>query len=273
MILSLLFAIVTPLATPSVSTQANAVPAPLATTAITYAQDEPEDKRPEVKDLCAKLSKHIGKRGKEDTEALSVIDTLLQEYQKSGPKDRGLIVKTLGKCYEQKRQPLEEGVPNNRLYLTATVALGEMGKDATKTLMKYIGHKKHRADEGLQRELILALGKTKDPSGVKTLTDLLNNKTDSLIGAAAEALGQFTEVDLKVRKDIFNSLLKVLVTTKAVMDGDAADIQARERFDTIAGPISTTLKDLSGHDGARRPEDWQHWWNKNKKKDWDSLED
>ncbi len=264
MILSLLLVITSPLS-PS------ALPAPglIAPAALVLSQDEPEDKRPEVKELCDTLGGHIGKRGDEDTEALKVIDTMLQEYKVSGPKDRGLIVKALGKCYEQKRQPLEEGVPNNRLYLTATVALGEMGTDASKTLIKYIGHKKHRSDEGLQRELILALGKTKDPAGVKTLEGLLNDKTDSLVGAAAEALGQYTELPLEDRKDIFNSLLKVLVTAKTVMDADAADIQARDRFDTIAGPISTTLKDLSGHEGARKPEEWQHWWNKNKKKDWD----
>lgn len=239
-------------------------PAPV----LTSVQDEVPDKRPEVKELLETLKGHAGKRGDEDREAVGVIDKLLQEFPQSGPKDRAAIVKGLGKCFEEKRQDLEDGVKNNQLFLASAVALGEMGTDATKTIIKYIGNKKHRSDMALQRQLILSLGKTKDEAGVKTLLNLLNDDAYVLVGATAEALAQFSEKDQKLRKDIFNELLKLMMTTKSTKDADANDIVSREKWDVIAAPIITTLQALSGHD-ERKPEEWQRWWNKNKKADWD----
>lgn len=235
-------------------------------------QDEVEDKREEIKELVDKLKGHIGKRGDQDTEAIGVIDQLNQEFPESGPKDRAAIIKQLGKCFDVKRQPLSPGVANNRLFLATAICLGEMGPEASKTLLKYVGHKKHRKDITLQRALILSVGKTKDKSAVKSILGLLNDKDNTIIASAAESLANYSEIELKTRKDIFNDLLKILTTAKAVKDGDLNDIFAREKFDAIAGPITTTLQELSGHD-ARKPEAWQRWWNKNKKKDWDEAED
>jgi hypothetical protein len=250
-----------PLSDPTV---AAATPLPVRT-----VQDEEEvpDKRPEIKELLARLKEHAGKRGEEDREAVQVIDNLLGEFPKCGPKDRGSIAKGLGQCFEEKRQELSEGVPDNQLYMAAAVALGEMGGDATEVLSKYIGHKRHDKNLSLQRTLILSLGKTKDVDGVKTLQKLLNDKENLIISAAAEALGEFKEAPQKVRKEIFNELLKLLVTTKALKEQDINDIQSREKYDVIAAPITTSLQLLSGHD-ERKPEEWQHWWNKNKKEDW-----
>ncbi len=111
-----------------------------ASSAVVY-QEEVPDKRPEVKELLDQLKGHADKRGDEDREAIGVIDKLLQEFPQSGPKDRGAIVKALGKCFEEKRQDLEDGVKNNQLFLASAVALGEMGADAKKTITKYIGNK------------------------------------------------------------------------------------------------------------------------------------
>jgi hypothetical protein len=246
-----------------------ALPASSETVPLFVLQDEDEiqDKRPEIKELLGSLKGHIGKRGNEDTEAIGVIDKLLTEYPRCGPKDRGSITKGLGKCLDQKRKDLDEGVPNSRLFTAAAVALGEMGKEATPVISKYIGHKRLKHDLALQRTLILSLGKTKDVTSIKALLKLLNNKDNVIIAATAEALGEFKGAPQKLRKDIFNELLKLLVTTKALKDGDINDIASREKYDVIAAPVTTTLQLLSGHD-ERKPEQWQRWWNKNKKGDW-----
>jgi hypothetical protein len=245
-----------------------ATPSSEVLTVSALQDEETPDKRPEIKEMLATLKGHIGKRGTEDREAVGVIDQLLQEFPQSGPKDRAAIVKGLSKCFEVKRQDLDDGVKNNQLFLASAVALGEMGKDATKTLEKWIGNKKHRKDIQLQRRLILSLGKTKDVGAVKKLLDLLNDNHNIIVGATAEALSQFEEAPQKVRKEIFNDLLKMMMTTKAMKDANASDIVAREKWDVIAAPIITTLQAMSGHD-ERKPEEWQRWWNKNKKKDWD----
>ena len=253
--------------------QAPATPTPLAASPVAAQDDgdegdEIEDKRPEIAELVDAFKDHIGKRGEQDSEAVGIVDQFLQEWDQCGPKDRASIVKALSKAFDQKRRELEDGLPDNKLYLACATALGEMGEFATKDLQKWIGNKKHRKNIALQRRLILSLGKTKDTDAVKDLLDLLNDKDNAIIAAASQALGDFEEAEQKVRKDIFNDLLKLLTTTKALKDSDINDIVSRERYDAIAAPITTTLQALSGHD-ARKPEDWQRWWNKNKKKDWD----
>jgi len=243
---------------------------PPASTPIVQDDDDAGvvDKRPEVKELLERLKGHAGKRGAEDREAIGIIDKLLVEFSGSGPKDRASIVTGIGKCFDQKRKDLDDGIPDNKLYLACAVSLGEMGKNATKTILKWVGHKRYRKDIGLQRTLIFSLGKTKDPAAVEPLLKLLNNKNDTLIGAAAESLGEFVGEPQKTRKKIVNEILKLLMTTKAMKDGDPNDITSRNRYDVIAAPIITTLQVLSGHD-ERAPDRWQRWWNKNKKADWD----
>ena len=53
---------------------------------------------------------HASKRGKEDSEAVAVIDKLVRSSRKCGPKDRESIAKALDKVFKEKR-PDVEGVP------------------------------------------------------------------------------------------------------------------------------------------------------------------
>jgi len=231
----------------------------------------PADKRPEVATLLDKLKDHSTKGGKEDKDAIAVIDQLNQEFKKSGPKDKQLIVKGITKCFEERRLEKEGQPPENQLYLAAAMALGEMGPDSTDSIIAWIGNKNLRKDIAVQHRLILSLGKTKDKKAIKELTMCLDNKTSSLISAAAEALGEFNEVDLDTRKTVFDSLLKILMSAKGAKDTNLTDTAAREKYDVIAAPIITSLGKLSKHD-ERDPDKWQNWWNKNKKADWDAQQ-
>ena len=230
--------------------------------------EELPDERPEIAEMIDRFDDLIGERGEKDAEAITVIDQLLQEYPKSGPKDRDDIVDALGGALEERRQELEEGVPDNRLYIASAVALGEMGEPAAKTIAKYIGHKRHRDDLQLQRQLVLSLGKTKSEKHADDLADLLVHKDAILVAAAAEAMANYADSEQKLRKDLTEEIIKVLMTVKGRMDSDANDIEARQRYDAIAAPMVTSLQTLTGHD-ERVPEEWQRWWNKNKKEDWD----
>lgn len=243
--------------------------APAATLAVQEpAPNTNPDKRPELEKLLDKLEGHIKKEGKEDQDAIGVIDNLLQEFPKSGPKDRVAIVKQLSKCFEQRRMVPEGQAPNNKLYLAAAVALGQMGPDSVDILTSWIGAKTLKKDLVVQYRLILSLGKTKDKKGVKVLKDMLNNKENSLISASAEALGEFATSDLETRKDAFEALLKTVMEAKGFKDTNPDNTVARDKYDVIAAPIITSLGKLSKHE-ERDPEKWQTWWNKNKKADWD----
>ena len=246
---------------------------PLVLPRTIVVQDPPPapaaDKRPEVATLLDKLKEHANKGGKEDKDAVAVIDQLNQEFPKSGPKDKQLIVKGLSKCFEQRRLEKEGQPPDNQLYLAAAVALGQMGPDSTDALISWIGQKDLRKDIAVQNRLLLSLGKTKDKKAIKELVQNLDNKTSSLISAAAEALGNFSDVDLDTRKSVFDSLLKVLMSAKGATDTNLTDTAARDKYDVIAAPIITSLGKLSKHD-ERDPDKWQNWWNKNKRSDWDA---
>ena len=251
------------------SAAAAAQPPPLCSS---FVQDDEEpvveDKRPEIKEACEIFLKHISKRGDEDVEAVAVMDGLLQEFAQSGPKDRKLIADSIGKALDQKRKTLEGDVLDNKLHIAAAVCLGEMAPESTSILTKWIGHKRLRKDTVVQMQLILSLGKSKDVGVIKILLKLLKDKSSSIISAAAQSLGNYSEADLKERKKIVNDLVRLLIDAKTAVDDDVTDTIAREIYDTIAAPIITTLQELTGHD-ERAPEGWQHWWNKNKKKDWD----
>ncbi|MDP6538284.1 MAG: HEAT repeat domain-containing protein [Planctomycetota bacterium] len=251
--------------------RAPTAPAPVPTPA-QDPEPSPEDfpdKREEVKELIDTLKDHVGKRGDEDEEAIAVIDRILGEYSQSGVKDRAAMCKALSKVFEARRKDLESGLPDNGLYMAAGTALGLMGPESAAVLTKWIGHKKHRKDLTLQRVLVLSLGKTRDDKSVRVLVGLLQDKDAIIVGAAAEALGQYAAKPLKVRKDAFESMLKVLMSAKGAVDSDLNDTVARERYDVIAAPLITSMQALSGHD-ERKPDGWQRWWNKNKKKDWDA---
>jgi HEAT repeat protein len=244
---------------------------PARAAAASLAQDAPPDKRPEIADLVAKLESLIVKKGAGDMDAIGVIDQMNQEFSKSGPKDRASIVKSLSKCFEQRRlEPGEEKTVNNKLNLAAAAALGQMGPESTKVLMGWIGHKDLKKDPAVQQRLIKSLGRTHDKDGIKTLVSKLEDKDALIVSAAAEAMGEFSAMDLAVRKSLFEPLLKSLMTAKGAKDQNANDLVARERYDAIAAPIVTSLGKLAKHD-ERDPEKWQVWWNKNRAADWDAL--
>ncbi len=230
--------------------------------------EEKPDKRPEIAELLTRLSEHADKRGVEDPLAIEVIDKLLQEFPASGPKDRAAIVKGLDKCFTVKRQESEEGVRDNSLYIASATALGGMGPESVKVLIEWIDNKSHRQDMALQRALILALGKTKDPSATKALMDLLPHNQAAMQAAAAEALGEYADAKQEARKQAFESILKTLTALKGAVDSDVNDIISRERYDAISAAMITSLQRLSRHE-ERDPAEWQRWWNKNKKEDWD----
>lgn len=245
--------------------------APAAGTAQDPQPNTNPDKRPEVEALANKLEKHIKKEGKEDTEAVAVIDQIHQEFPKCGPKDRVLLAKVLGKCFEQRRLVPEGEPPNNKLYIGAAVSLGDMGPESAEVLMNWIGAKNLRKDLAVQRYLILSLGKTKDKRGLKPLKNLLDDKENALISASAEALGEYAGADLETRKDVFEAMLKALMDAKNAKDADSNNNIAKDKFDIISAPLITSLAKVSKHE-ERDPQAIQAWWNKHKRDDWDKLE-
>ncbi|QDV06663.1 hypothetical protein Poly30_21780 [Planctomycetes bacterium Poly30] len=242
---------------------------------VSLIQDDEEgekpDKREEIKEALKELKGHAGKRGDEDAQALAIIDTLLQEFPNSGPKDRKDIVKGLGDCMKQKRKPTKEGVVDNKLHIAAATALGRMAPESVKELITWVDHKNFAKDYAAKRAIILALGNTQDEDGIAPLTDLLTHHEPQVQAGAAEALQQYVGKESDVRKEIFKEVLDEVSRVKNALDIDPTDPIVRQRYDAIAGPMLRTLTDLSGHE-SNDPTEFFSWWNDNKKRDWDKAE-
>lgn len=248
--------------------------APLAPPVLASFQDDEEkpDKREEVKDALKSLKDHAGKRGDEDIEAIQVIETLKTEFPESGPKDRKAIVKGINACLKAKRKLTKDKLFDNKLHLAAAEALGDMGPESIKDLSGWVDHKSFIKDLDMRRTLILSLGRTKDEDAVDPLVDLLTNHEPVVQASAAQALGDYGFLDQKERKAVFKKVLDVITQVKNALDVGQTDPIVQDRYDTIAGPMLTTLQKLSGHD-ARDALVFRKWWNKNKKKDWDEGKD
>lgn len=247
-----------------------AAAAPIPAAPIPSVQDDEKkpDKRPEIKETLAAFKKHISKRGDEDAEAIALIDKLLQEFPESGPKDRKAIAKELGGVFKLKRKPTKEGLYDNKLFIASAVAMGRMGPESTKDLIKFSDHKSFDKNTEVKCKLIRAIGNTVNEDGIDPLIDFLGHHNAMVQAAAAEALGEFAEIELKTRKKIFKKVLDQLTRVKNIIDVDQVDPIERKRYDVIAGPMLTTLQVLSGEE-IRDPTKFRTWWNKNKKKDWD----
>lgn len=228
------------------------------------------DNRPEVAERMTKLQSLIeDRKGEKDTDAIGVIDQIMQDFTNCGVKDRKLVVSGLSKCFEVKRMVKDGDPPNNKLFMASAVALSYMAPESTKELLKWIGHKDLKKDQALQTRLVDSLGKTKDKDAIKPLELLLNSKDDWMVGAAASALANYGELELVERKNVFETILKNLTAAQSQTDGNPNDTVARQRYDVIAAPMITALQKLSKHD-ERDPVKWQTWWNKNKRENWDA---
>lgn len=238
----------------------------------TQDEEQIEDKREVVKQLIKTFEGHTKKKGAEDDEAVKVLDQLLSEFGASGPKDRASIVKALEKSLTLKRKDHEDGSKEARVALAAAVCLGEMGPESVKALIGATGGKKLRGNIDLLRRAILSLGKTEDERAIKPLLSLMSDKLPVIQGAAIEALGQFREADQKQRKAIVEDLIKLIMPIKSTVDTDTNDTITREQYDVIGPPTITTLQRLTDQN-LRDFNEWQQWWNKNKRADWDADED
>ena len=250
---------------------ASTLPVAFASAAVTAPQDDEEkpDKRPEIKEALAAFKKHVSKRGDEDVEAIAIIDQMLQEFPESGPKDRKAIAKEIGAVFKLKRKPSKENILDNKLFNAAAIALGRMGPESVKDLVKWSDHKNFAKNVDVKCRLIRALGKTEDEDAVDPLIDFLGHHDAQVQAAAAEGLGNYGGAEQKERKKIFKKMLDQLTRVKNAIDVDQVDPIERKRYDIIAGPMLTSLQVLCGNDEIRDPTEFRRWWNKNKKKDWD----
>ena len=262
--ISLLLTVI-PLALPITG---GAQPAPLR---VVFQDEEVPDKRPQVKALKEQLLAHTKKRGDEDAQAVQIIERLATEFKRSGPSDKKLIVTEITRAMRVRRPFSREGDRKRQLFIAGASALGKMAPESVSSLIRLATDKNHKEDFQVRSAVLAALGKTKDEKGVKVLTKELDEFTAQVQAAAAEALGQFTNLDHKKRKAIFEDLLKLLMSAQADQQSDPNGMTASDRWRRVSGPCQRSMTKLAGTN-AGSPNNWQRWWNKNKRRNWDEKD-
>ncbi len=208
---------------------------------------------------------HASRRREDPERAREVVLDLHGRFENAGPRDR----RSISKGFENFLERCELVEPEWReVGLLTVTALGSMGDEGVDVLLDQIDDRRHESDLDLGRRLILTLGRTRHEDGIRPLSRLLNHAEPIVQGAAAEALGEFDKLDQRRRKDVFYALLKTLLDAREKVVRDPFDVVVRERYEVVVGPVTTSLQRLSGHD-ERDPEQWQRFWNKHKRDDWD----
>ena len=230
--------------------------------------DDVEDSRPQVKALKEQLLAHTKKRGDEDAQAIQIIERLSTEFKRSGPKDKKTIIAEITRAMRVKRRTARDGTRLRQIFLVGAKTLGELAPNSVDSLVRLASDRNHKEDYEVRVAILTALGKTKDKKGVKVLTKELDEFQARVQAGAAEALGQFTQLDHKGRKAIFEDLLKLLMSAQAANQSDPNSSTSADRWRRVSGPCQRSMAKLSGAN-AGSANNWQRWWNKNKTRNWD----
>jgi HEAT repeat protein len=149
-------------------------------------------------------------------------------------------------------------------------------RKVTKSMILLLNVNKLKKDPVVRIGICRALEGSADPAGIEHLTDSLRDVDDRVIAAAAAALGVHRHAKVTVRKDLFESLLKVYVPTWNLKNSVKQDLKVQRRraerkWEVIEAPMEKSLALLSNVTQPDPPS-WQRWWNKNKKKRWQAIE-
>jgi hypothetical protein len=205
-----------------------------------------------------------------DFQAIGLIQKLTKDLDARNPKDKDRLLKALGDVFRTgKLRPKDKDV----LYRETADSMARFGVDAGKELAKVIADPRFKDAVELRAHLILALGQTKDPAQVDWLLETTTRAhQDELRAAAAEALGNYDELDLRLRRDIVKAIIREWgglhqqATTPDPTDRSqpipAAPQNARRTLRAVEGKWNATLQKLTGTSQSTFL-DWQRWLNKN----------
>jgi HEAT repeat protein len=157
------------------------------------------------------------------------------------------------------------------------VALKGIGsRKVTRSVLALLDHSRLKKDEVVRIGVCRALEGSADPKGVESIIDLLRDKEDRVIAAAAEAAGAYRYAKESIRKELFERVMGIYVGTWNVKNtvDPAQKVEQRRaerKWEVVEKPMERALQLLSNVTQNSPPE-WRHWWNKNKNKRWADLE-
>lgn len=239
--------------------------------ALATAQATPPPVDPALPDQCKQLKAFVADpKMLSDMQAIGLMQKLMQGLDNRNPKDKERLAKAFGEVF---RTGKTRTGAKEVLYRETADELSKLGADGAKEIAKAIAEPRNKDNHALVGHYILALGRTKDDKQVDYLVETTTRSPiDELRGASGEALGNFTDLDLKPRREVVKAILREWgslhskATTPAPTDPNApvdmAPQNARQTLRVVEGKWAATLNKLTGQSHAGFME-WQRWLNKN----------
>jgi len=149
-------------------------------------------------------------------------------------------------------------------------------RKVTPALLGLLRHSTLKKEEAIRIGVCRALQGSADPAGVDALTDLLHDREDRVIAAAAEAAGAYRYAKESIRKDLFKEILDIYEATWNVKNSVKPELRvekrrAERRWEVVGDVMERSLQLLSNVTEPDPPA-WRRWWNKNKRDRWAELE-
>jgi HEAT repeat protein len=149
-------------------------------------------------------------------------------------------------------------------------------RKVTGSLMRLLDHSTLKEMEAIRTGVCRALQGSADPDGAEALLDLLHDREDRVIAAAAEAAGAYRYAKEPMRKELFKVILDGYESTWNVKNSVKPELKtekkrAERRWEVVEAAMERSLQLLSNVTQPDPPS-WRRWWNKNKKERWAELE-
>lgn len=205
-----------------------------------------------------------------DFQAIGLVQKLAQNPDQRNPKDKEKLAKAFGDVFRGgKLRPADKDI----LYRETGDALGKFGDEGAKELAKVLVEPRLKDSVALRAHLIVNLGKTKDEKQVDWLLDeTCRSPHDEIRAAAGEALGFYTDLDVKPRREVVKQMIRewgslhskatAMTSNDPNAPIDPNPENARKTLRAVEGKWNATLARLTGVSHSAFP-DWQRWLNKN----------
>lgn len=218
----------------------------------------------ELKDLVS------DKKMAMDMQAIGLIQVLTKNPEQQNPKDQEKLCKALGEVF---RTGKLRAANADLLYREAADALARYQEPGAKELRGAAENKRLDDQVALRGHLLQCLGKTQAKDHVDYLLETATRSPlDELRGSAGQALGEYTSMEAKLRRDVVKQLIREWgsLHAKATQPDptdpsapiDTSPQNARRTLAAIESKWQRTLSRLTGMQHSQFAE-WQRWLNKN----------
>jgi len=225
-----------------------------------------KDEEPTASDKAEEYAKAFKKGYKKMTSAeqMEGVDKLVGFYTDKAVTEKGAkkaILEGLSKLMV---------VRDKTVVAHALKKLAALGEDGVRlvlpTLNRELGQK--APEESVYETALETLGKIRSENKlvIKTLTKLLKDKENEIVGLAARTIANYGESSGKIRKELFEEILK---SVEGVYSGAQSQNQTLERKWNVIGDDAVDALSRLAHAKLADPTVARKWFNDNKKKNWD----